>query len=182
MRRWVIASALACTACFGGQTGEITDLTACRDAIGSQPLDEPSADAPPPRERLDAMTSSRELPLTSDAGSTTLTVAYAPTGEPATILGGPECVEPWLEVPVLVTLRTSDGALDEVLEGTALLSGADAVSVRASATLSELRGTLADPSRDTLEVELQSDPAALAGRVVLHAADEDPPDRELATF
>ena len=42
MRRVWVVSALMATACAGGQTGEITELTAFREAIGAVSVDEAS--------------------------------------------------------------------------------------------------------------------------------------------
>lgn len=180
-------------ACFGGQTGEITELTACHEPVGVRAVDEASPSdptAPTAGERLDALAASAEAELAVDGGSTALFVSYAATGEPGTLLGGPECEEPWLELPVTIDVRTADGALDEAIEGVALLSGADTVSVRGSIALSALRGSLdptalgsdVDPSRDTLDVELSSGADALTGRIALRVGEPDPTDRELTAF
>lgn len=143
MRRWLV-SAILLAACAGGQTGEITDLTACHEPVGTAPVDAPSAAGRSAREQLDELASSAATELAwQGAPASAVEVGFALTGEPGTLLGGSECARPWLAAPVTLTLRTADGALDESLSGTALFADTGAATVEATVLVRELAGALA---------------------------------------
>lgn len=179
MRRVSVVSALIAAACAGGQTGEITELTACHEAIGVVDVGEASEAGRSALEQLAALTTAADTALTwEDAGSTPATVAFALTGEPATLLGGAECARPWLEAPVTLTVRTADGALDETIEGTVLLANGTA-TVRSSIPVSEMHGAL-ELDASILRVDLQPERDALRGQLSL--VDEDETERALASF
>lgn len=191
MRRWWIVCALGATACFGGQTGEITELTACHEPIGTAAVDEPSDAGRSARDQLGDLTTTLETELAWQDGatSTPASIAFDLSGEPGTLLGGAECDRPWLEVPVTITVRTADRALDETLEGVATLTGSNAASVSASIAIGAMNGALElasdsglDPERAALRVDLSSERDALHGQLSLLSGTEDASDRLLASF
>lgn len=187
-RSW-LASALILTACAGGQTGEITELGACSEPVGTVLVSEPSQAGRSARDQLAAITTSAETELQWE-GSTapsTLEVGFVVAGERATLLGGSECEQPWLEVPVTLALRTTDGALDENIAGTALLTESDVAAVRAELSLAELRGTVElddalDRERAILRVDLSADAEAMDGQISIDPGTEGADDRALASF
>ena len=180
MRRVWVVCALMAAACAGGQTGEITELTACREAIGAVSVDETSEAGLSARDQLAALTTAVETELAWEgAGSTPATVSFALSGEPGTLLGGAECARPWLEAPVTLTVRTADGALDETIEGVVLLANGTA-TVRSSIPVEEVNGALELELDATLRVDLQPERDALRGQLSLLT--EDASERVLASF
>lgn len=186
MRPGWIMSALIATACAGGQTGEITDLTACAAPVGTVAVDQPSDAGRSAREQLAELMTRAEAALAwQDGGSSTLAISFDLSGEPATLLGGPECARPWLEAPVTITLRTEDGAIDDTVEGTVLLTDMGSASVQASITIADMNGALAedhpdlDPQLTTLRIDLLSDGDSIGGQLTLS---EDASDAPLASF
>lgn len=179
MRRGFIVLLLV-SGCAGGQTGEITEPTACSEPVGTTAIDAPSEAGDAPGARLDALVTATERAVTIDGATTMLEVAFAPSGEPAVLLGGPECVRPWLDVPVTIAVRTADGALDETIDGVALLAVAEGATVRASLPLAEARGTIASEREASLVVSLQAGPDQLTGRFSIQT--EDTSELELARF
>lgn len=188
MRRWLV-SAILLTACAGGQTGEITELGACREPVGAAAIDAPSAAGRSAQEQLDELASSASTELAwHGAPASAVEVGFALTGEPGTLLGGSECARPWLAAPVTLTLRTADGALDESLSGTALFADTGAATVEATVLVRELAGALAlddralDPEHATLHVTLFAERDALGGQLTLHPGTDGADDRALASF
>jgi hypothetical protein len=181
--------ALIATACVGGQTGEITELAACHEPADTAAIDEPSEAGRSAAEQLDALTLELDGTLVWHEGERApVSVSFALSGDPATLLDGPECERPWLEAPVVVTVRTSDGTLDETIEGTVLLADNGSASVLARIPVRELAGTLdlsarsdLDPETAVLRADLLAEPDALGGRLSLSSG-ADGTDEPLASF
>jgi hypothetical protein len=190
MRSASIVCAIFLAACAGGQTGEITMLGACREPIGTTALGEPSDAGRAVLDQLAAISLEIEAPLAWQSAERTeptqVSVSFAPTGEPAVLLGGDGCERPWLEVPVSVRVQTEDGALDEMLAGSAFLSDADAANVYASTAIADVRGELeppgVDPERASLRVDLLSQPGHLEGQVLLNPGDDSAGYELIASF
>ena len=76
-----------------------------------------------------------------------------------------------------ITVRTDDGALDEVLDGVLVLQDAGAAAARARLPLSALRGSLAlegvDPTRATVLLELNLMAETLSGQLFVRPSDEE---------
>jgi hypothetical protein len=178
MLRWS-SMALLAAACAGGQTGEITDLAACHEPIGVAEIDAPSAAGAPAEERLAALTTELRTVVSQGDRPYALAVAIALTGEPATLLGGPECARPWLEAPVVIELSTTDGALDETIEGTVLFTGADAAVAIGTLSTETMNGALDVEDGATLRVDLLAEPTRLGGRLSVVSGDDH---RALTSF
>lgn len=182
----LVASLLA--ACAGGQTGEITDLTACDEAVGVVSIDEASDAGRSARAQLAAFPTALEGELTwSAGGATTITVSAALSGAPATVMSGDECERPHLEAPIAVTVRTADGALDDTLRGTIALSDVDAAVAQASLAFEERSGSLAldpdlDPARASVRVVLELHPETMLGQLFVSSGTGDGDERPLASF
>lgn len=164
------------TACFGGQTGEITMLGACREPIGEVSVDAASAAGRSAREQVDLLRTEASAPLLVEGSSATVDVGFALGGGPAVLLGGPECERPLLRAPVVVSLASDDGSLAETMEGAILLddSGHGAVQAVADA----LEGSL-ELGGGSLTVDLLGSAASLEGHATIHDAATE---RVLATF
>lgn len=182
-----MASALV--ACAGGQTGEITDLTACDEAVGVVSVDEASDAGRSARAQLDALPTELEAALAweGEGAPTTLTVSIALSGGPATVMSGDECERPYLEAPITVTLRTADGALDDMLPGSIALSDVDAAVAQASLSFEELDGSLEldadlDATRASVQVVLELRPELVAGQLFVSPGPEAGDERPLASF
>ncbi|HBQ19044.1 MAG TPA: hypothetical protein DEF51_50605 [Myxococcales bacterium] len=173
-------SASLLAGCAGGQTGEITELGACRVAIGEVAIDAASEAGSSAEAQLSALTSELSGTLAwTDAGRApaAVTVSVALSGQPATLVGGEGCARPFLDAPVQITVRTDDGALDEVLDGVLVLQDAGAAAARARLPLSALRGGLTlegvDPTRATVLLELNLMAETLSGQLFVRPSDEE---------
>ncbi len=163
-RVWrTLVCGLALAGCVGGQTGEITELGACREDVGE-------ADLSALTEALDALSRRRTVEVAwSEAGfaegSTEVTFEVLERG-PARTVGGEGCARPYPSSPASVTVRSADGALDEVLEGTLARVADGQILVRASRDAAALEGTGALPSADgALWIELTLREGATSGAV-----------------
>jgi len=177
---------LLLAACAGGQTGEITELGACREPLGEVATDAASEAGAPAETQLARLTTTAEGTLAwADGADAALTVTLALAGEPATLVGGEGCERPFLHVPITVGLRTADGALDETLEGAIALQDHDRAAAHARLPLAALRGTLTldgvDPETATLLVELDVSTDALGGQLFVRPSEAED-ERRLATF
>jgi len=119
--------ALALAGCAGGQTGEITMLGACREDVGAGDLAEVSS-------ALDSLGREQTVAITwlderFAAGDTQLTFALAER-EPARLVGGEGCDDPFVSSPVEVVVRSDDDAVDATLDGAIGRTAADAVTVQ----------------------------------------------------
>lgn len=166
-------SALIATACVGGQTGEITELTACDTVVGTTAIDEASEAGRSAEDQL------AELTTSIDRDGVSVSVALS--GEAASILSGEECARPWQEAPAILRVRTSDGALDEEIDGVVLLNEAGAASARGTLAMSAVRGAIAAdyPASAIVRIDLVAEPDAIGGQVVVEDGDEM---RSIASF
>lgn len=136
------------SACAGGWTGEITDLTACDTVVGERALEAlPERDAAALRD-AEAVTTRTLTWHAGDGTETELTIAVRASGATVEEIGGEACTTPFFRVPVELTLVSADGRLDDTLRGTLDLHGASSgsggsISARATMPAAELRGSLA---------------------------------------
>ncbi len=150
MRRSWVVGLLVTSACAGGQTGEITVLTDPCHPIGD-PVPVEATELGLSANGTSPIRTSAEVELEWfwEDGSTQLASAYVefePTGEPGTMLGGPACTSPVLEVPVVLSFQVLD-ALDEPalavdLTGSAVLVTPGSATVSARAPFDALDGAL----------------------------------------
>lgn len=164
------------TACYGGQTGEITVPGACRDPIGEVALDESSAAGRAAQVQVDLLRTEASAPLLVEGSAATVDVAFALSDGPAVLLGGPECERPLLRAPVTVSLSSDDGSLAETIDGAIVLDDSGHGSVQAVAEA--LAGSL-ELGEGTLTVDLLGSAASLEGHATIHDAATE---RVLATF
>ncbi|MFK7989747.1 MAG: hypothetical protein AB8I08_27255 [Sandaracinaceae bacterium] len=174
MPRWCCLLVLLCSACAGGQTGEITMLGPCREALGEVGLDETSDAGEAATPRIARLTTEAEVELSwEDGSSSTLAITLTPTGDPAVVVGGEGCDRPFLDVPM--TARISDGArLDTTLTGNlALVDDADG-ALAAEAPLDDaLRPEGADPATAALRLVLSTSSTGLTGQLFTRASELD---------
>ena len=179
VRLGVIAAGLL-GGCAGGWTGEITGLGACRHDVGEGQVAEVSAVL----ERTGREGASPlEWTLPSFAeGQTTLHLRVE-EHSPVRRFGGEGCAEPITTSAVTAWVQSEDGALDEVLEGTATAVAPDQIVFRLERPADALEGAGAPPEPGAmLRVEASFSADGLHGSVTFDSEAEEEAGAPLAVF
>lgn len=176
MRRLAFLLVLGCT---GGQTGEITELTACERVTDEVRFASLDADV-----RLAFEDAAREATADlrwSDGTTTTLQVTLTRQDVEVERLGVASCAPSW-RAPVVLALRTDDGRLDALLDGALVVHEGATSVVRAEApvpTLTLDTSLDADVEGALLHLSAEHDALGWRGSLQLQTADDE---RALASF